>query len=79
MSDPMAHSEDQGASADARVGKSVARGIGIGLPLGVIGMTLVVWLITDLDLGDSFAAGLLPGIMFGAFAGGFAGITLSMD
>lgn len=79
MTDLMAHREDQGASADSRVGKAVAKGVGIGLPLGVIGMTLVVWLITDLDLGDAFAAGLLPGIMFGVFAGGFTGVTRSMD
>jgi ABC-type Mn2+/Zn2+ transport system permease subunit len=74
MSDPMAQSDDH-----SRLAKAVAKGIGIGLPLGVIGMTLLVWLITDLDLGDAFAAGLLPGVMFGVFAGGFAGMAVSMD
>lgn len=64
---------------DRRFGASVARGILIGLPLGLILMIGAVWLITDLDLGDSISAGLLPGVLFGVFAGGFAGVAAAMD
>ena len=64
---------------DRPPGAAVARGILIGLPAGLIFMISAIWLITDLDLGDSLAAGLLPGVLFGVFAGGFAGMASSMD
>jgi len=76
MSEP---SEDTGASHDARMGKAVTRGILIGFPVCLLGLTLAVWLITDLDLADSFATALLPGILLGGFAGGFAGVAATMD
>jgi hypothetical protein len=50
----------------------------IGFPVCLIGLTVAVWLITDLDLADSFATALLPGILLGGFAGGFVGVTRAM-
>ena len=63
----------------ARMGKAIVRGVTIGFPTAIVGLTLVVWLITDLDIGDSFATALLPGVLLGGFAGGFAGMAMTMD
>jgi hypothetical protein len=73
------HSEDVDDGRDGRMGKAIARGVGIGFPVCLIGLTVAVWLITDLDLADSFATALLPGILLGGFAGGFAGLAMTMD
>jgi len=73
------HADDNQASQDARMGKAVLRGIAVGFPLCLVGLTLAVWLITELDLVDSFATALLPGILLGGFAGGFAGVARTMD
>lgn len=59
--------------------RAIVRGISIGIPLSIVGLTLAVWLITDLDLMDSFVAAVLPGAGLGGFAGGFAGIATSME
>ncbi len=63
----------------ARMGKAIVRGVKIGFPTAIVGLTLVVWLITDLDFGDSFATALLPGVLLGGFAGGFVGMARTMD
>lgn len=63
----------------ARMGKAIVRGVKIGFPTAIVGLTLVVWLITDLDFADSFATALLPGVLLGGFAGGFVGMALTMD
>lgn len=73
----MAHGDDTGN--DGRMGKAVIRGVTLGIPLAIGFLTLVVWLITSMDLGDSFATALLPGVLLGGFAGGFAGVALTMD
>ncbi len=64
---------------DARMGRAIVRGIMFAVPLGVVGFTVAIWLITSNDLADSFATALLPGVMFGVFAGGFTGVAASMD
>jgi hypothetical protein len=69
-------SEHEGSSGQA--GKAITRGVAIGLPVGIIGLTLAVWLITDLDLFHSFATAIMPGVLLGAFGGGFVGMTMSM-
>ncbi len=63
----------------ARMGKAIVKGVMVGLPLAIVGLTFAVWLITDLDLGDSFATALLPGVLAGGLAGGFAGMAMTMD
>lgn len=61
------------------MGKAIAKGLAIGFPASLVFFTVAVWLITDLDLADSFATALLPGVLFGGFAGGFAGVAATMD
>jgi len=61
------------------MGKAILRGIAIGFPVCLIGLTVAIWLITDQDLADSFATALLPGILLGGFAGGFVGVAATMD
>ena len=63
----------------ARMGRAIVRGVVVGFPLSLIVLTLAVWLITDLDLGDSFATAVLPGVLLGGFGGGFAGVAATMD
>lgn len=73
------HSEAADDGSDGRMGRAILRGVGLGFPICLIGLTVAVWLITDLDLADSFATALLPGILLGGFAGGFAGLAMTMD
>jgi hypothetical protein len=68
----------QESGQDNNMGASITRGILMGLPLGMIVMFLAFWLATDLDFLDSVGAALLPGISFGVFAGGFAGMAIAM-
>ena len=70
--------ETDGAQ-DRRMGKAILRGIVIGLPVGIIGLTLAVFVITRNDLIDSFATAILPGILLGVFGGGFAGMAMTME
>lgn len=72
----MAH--DEGGNRSDGMGQAVIRGISLGIPVAIVFLTLVVWMITDQDLADSFATALLPGVMLGGFAGGFVGLTRSM-
>ena len=76
MSEQTAENE---ITPDARMGKAIARGAMIGVPTAIVFLTISVWLITDLDLGASFITALLPGVLLGGFAGGFTGLTLTMD
>jgi hypothetical protein len=73
------HSDEHDSQRDARMGKAVARGVLVGFPLALVGLTIAVWLITDLDLVDSFVTALLPGVLLGGFAGGFVGVATTMD
>jgi hypothetical protein len=73
------HTEETGSSQDSRMGKAIARGVVIGFPVCLVGLTLAIWLITDLDIFESFTTALLPGILLGGFAGGFAGVAATMD
>ncbi len=72
-------SDQAAADQDARMGRAVIRGIKVALPLAVVFLTLAIWLITDLELADAFAAALLPSVLIGVFAGGFAGVAATMD
>jgi hypothetical protein len=73
------HGGGQSDDHDARMGKAILRGVAIGFPVCLLGLTLAIWLITDQDLADSFATALLPGILLGGFAGGFAGVASTME
>jgi hypothetical protein len=63
---------------DARMGRAVIRGIQIALPSAFIFLTLGIWMITDLSLGQSFVTAALPSVLLGGFAGGFAGVAATM-
>ena len=59
-------------------GKAIARGALIGVPIGIVGLTVAVRMITGLDLFECFATAIMPGVLLGAFGGGFVGMTTSM-
>lgn len=73
------HSEELDSSRDARMGKAIIKGIAVGFPAAVVVLTVAIFLITDLDLADSFATALLPGVLLGGFGGGFVGVAATMD
>ncbi len=73
------HSEEIDNARDARMGKAIIKGIAIGFPAAVLFLTAAIFLITDLDLADSFATALLPGVLLGGFGGGFVGVAVTMD
>ena len=70
---------ENGQTPAARMGKAIKRGVLIGLPVGIVGLTLAVWLIADVDLAVAFATAILPGVLLGVFGGGFAGMAVAMD
>ena len=71
------HAEEQ--SEEATLGHAVAKGVIIGLPVALIGLSLALFLFTDRGLVDSIVTALLPGVLLGAFGGGFAGMAATMD
>ena len=62
----------------AIMGRAIVRGVAIGLPVVIVGLTLAIWIFTKNDLADSFATAILPGVLLGAFGGGFAGMAATM-
>ena len=60
------------------MGPAIMRGIIIGIPVVLVGLTIGIWLITPLDITESALTALLPGILLGAFGGGFAGMAMTM-
>jgi hypothetical protein len=60
------------------MGTAIIRGILIGIPVVLVGLSIGIWLITDLDIFESITTALLPGILLGAFGGGFAGMAATM-
>lgn len=71
----MAVGHDHG---DREVGLAIVKGIGVALPTVLVGLSVGIWLITDLSLVDSIVTALLPGILLGVFGGGFAGVAATM-
>lgn len=60
------------------MGSAILRGIMIGVPVTLVALTIGIWLITDQDIFVSMLTALLPGILLGAFGGGFAGMAMTM-
>jgi hypothetical protein len=60
------------------MGPAIIRGIIFGVPIVLVGLSIGIWLITDLDMWESVTTALLPGILLGAFGGGFAGMAMTM-
>ncbi len=69
--------EHEGTERDP-MGPAIIRGILIGIPVVLVGLSVGIWLITDLDFFESITTALLPGILLGAFGGGFAGMAATM-
>jgi hypothetical protein len=69
--------EQEGTERDP-MGPAIIRGILIGIPVVLVGLSIGIWLITDLDIFESLTTALLPGILLGAFGGGFAGMAATM-
>lgn len=69
--------EQEGNQPDP-MGPAILRGIVIGIPLVLVGLTLGIWAITDLDIFEALTTALLPGVLLGAFGGGFAGMATTM-
>jgi len=63
----------------SKMGSAIVRGILIGIPVSLIGLTMAIYLITDNSLGISAETAALPGLLLGVFGGGFAGMAGSMD
>lgn len=60
------------------MGPAIVRGVLIGIPLMLVGLTIGIWAITDIGFFESLTTALLPGILLGAFGGGFAGMAITM-
>ncbi len=60
------------------MGPAIIRGIIIGIPVTLVGLTIGIWLITTMDIAESTLTAILPGILLGAFGGGFAGMAMTM-
>jgi hypothetical protein len=60
------------------MGPAIIRGILVGIPVVLVAMTVGIWLITPLDIFESALTAALPGILLGAFGGGFAGMAMTM-
>jgi hypothetical protein len=60
------------------MGPAIIRGIVIGVPVTLVALTIGILLITPLDIAEAALTALLPGILLGAFGGGFAGMAMTM-
>lgn len=82
MTDSQSDAEGAGLESDVDqdggFGKAVAQGILVGLPVGVVAMVVIIWMMGDMSLADAFGTGILPGVLFGVFAGGFVGTVRGM-
>ena len=69
--------EHESADTDP-MGPAIIRGIMIGVPVTLVALSIGIWLITDQDIFVSMLTAVLPGILLGAFGGGFAGMAMTM-
>src|SRR5690606_13041090 len=63
-------------SNESSLGAAVTKGILIGIPFGLLIMSIVFWLLGSTDLPNAVAAAALPGTLFAVSAGGFTGVTI---
>lgn len=70
---------ENGPTPAARMGKAIMRGVIIGLPTGIVFLTLAIMLIPEVELAEAFATAILPGVLLGVFGGGFAGMAFTME
>jgi len=70
---------ENGPTPAVRMGKAIMRGVIIGLPTGIVFLTLAIMLIPEVELAEAFATAILPGVLLGVFGGGFAGMAFTME
>jgi hypothetical protein len=61
-----------------RMGRSLVKGILIGLPLAYVGLVAGLLLMTERDLAKSIETAVLPGLLIGVFFGGFFGMAIML-
>jgi hypothetical protein len=71
----MAEQESNGPDP---MGAAILRGILIGIPTVLVALTFGIWAIADVDFFEALTTALLPGVLLGAFGGGFAGTAMTM-
>lgn len=64
---------------EKKFGRAIATGVVVGTPVAIIFIVLAMWFFTDADLGKAFAIGIWPGILTGAFGGGFIGLIIGSE
>ncbi|MGF1666753.1 MAG: hypothetical protein ACFCVC_10840 [Acidimicrobiia bacterium] len=62
----------------ARMGKSLVKGILIGLPISYVGLVVALLLMTERDFVRSIETAVLPGLLIGVFFGGFFGMAIML-
>ena len=62
----------------ARMGKSLVKGILIGLPISYVGLVAALLLMTERDFVRSIETAVLPGLLIGVFFGGFFGMAIML-
>ena len=73
---PEASTEHHQQDVDGgKFGRSVLRGIGAGVPIALVVMTLAMWRILDVSLGEALAVSAWPALLTGGFGGGFVGVV----
>lgn len=75
---PMSQEATGNGNQDNGTARAIVKGVSIGLPVAIVGLTLALWLITDLGLAGSFVTAILPGILLGGFGGGLAAMLATM-
>ncbi|MDH3262068.1 MAG: hypothetical protein OEM81_14925 [Acidimicrobiia bacterium] len=58
-----------------KFGRSVARGAALGIPIALIVITLAVWLLLDVGIGEALLISAWPALLTGGFGGGFVGVV----
>ena len=64
---------------EKKFGRAIATSVVVGTPVAIIFIVLAMWIFTDADLGKAFATGIWPGILTGAFGGGFIGVIIGSE
>lgn len=59
----------------SKFARSVARWIGIALPVAFVVLVGAVWGLLDVSLGEAVAIGAWPALLTGVFGGGFVGVV----
>ena len=59
----------------SKFARSVARWIGIALPVSFVILVGAVWLFLEVSLGEAVTIAAWPALLTGVFGGGFVGVV----